>query len=357
MASNQAKTDLVGEILKLTVFNVPKMDCPSEERLVRMALQGVTEVQRLDFDLGERRLSVTHSTSPERLLELLAPLKFGAAIAKTIDAPASVEKTVFDVPKMDCPSEERIIRMALEGAAIDRLDFDLNARRLTVFHRSSPEQLLALLVPLNFGAKFAETSQVEASEAAAPPQDEKAERSTLMILLVINAVMFVAEFAGGLWAQSTGLIADSLDMFADAAVYGVSLYAVGKAASSQASAARLSGYFQLLLALGALAEVIRRFVAGSEPEAPAMMAISLVALVANVACMALISKHRTGGVHMRASWIFSTNDVIANIGVILAGGLVAWTGSHLPDLVVGLLIALVVLSGAVRILRLANRSA
>jgi len=341
--------------LKRTVFNVPKMDCPSEERLVRMALQGVSEVQQLDFDLNERRLTVTHSTAPERLLELLAPLKFGAAIAKTTEAPSIVERTVFDVPKMDCPSEERLIRMALEGAPVDRLDFDLDARRLTVFHRSSPDQLLTLLTPLNFGAKLAETGHVAASDAAQPPKDKKSEHSTLMILLAINAVMFVAEFIGGWWAQSTGLIADSLDMFADAAVYGVSLYAVGKAASSQATAARLSGYLQLLLALGALAEVIRRFVGGSEPEAPAMMAISLVALVANVACMALISKHRTGGVHMRASWIFSTNDVVANLGVILAGGLVAWTGSHLPDLVVGLMIALVVFSGAVRILRLAKK--
>lgn len=339
------------------MFHVPKMDCPSEERLVRMALQGVSEVQQLEFDLGERRLTVTHSTAPERLLELLVPLKFGAAISQTADAPTTIERTVFDVPKMDCPSEERLIRMALEGTPVDRLEFDLNARRLTVFHRSSPDQLLTLLTPLNFGAKLAETGHVTASEAAPAKTDEQSESSTLRILLAINAVMFVAEFIGGWWAQSTGLIADSLDMFADAAVYGVSLYAVGKAASSQATAARLSGYLQLLLALGALAEVIRRFVGGSEPEAPAMMAISLVALVANVACMALISKHRTGGVHMRASWIFSTNDVIANMGVIVAGGLVAWTGSHLPDLVVGLLIALVVLSGAVRILRLAKTHA
>lgn len=342
--------------MKRTVFNVPKMDCPSEERLVRMALQGQTEVQHLEFDLGARRLAVVHSMAPDRLLELLVPLKFGAAIAETTDVPTQVERSVFDVPKMDCPSEERLIRMALDGAPVDRLDFDLNARRLTVFHRASPEDVLALLTPLNFGAKLSETGPVAATEAIPVETDEKGERSTLMILLVINAVMFVAEFAGGLWAQSTGLIADSLDMFADAAVYGVSLYAVGKAASSQASAARLSGYFQLLLALGALFEVVRRFFGGSEPEAPAMMAISLVALVANVACMALISKHRTGGVHMRASWIFSTNDVIANTGVIFAGALVAWTGSHYPDLIVGLLIALVVLSGAVRILRLAKAS-
>jgi Co/Zn/Cd efflux system component len=57
---------------------------------------------------------------------------------------------------------------------------------------------------------------------------------------------------------------------------------------------------------------------------------------------------------MRASWIFSTNDVVANLGVILAAGLVAMTGSRLPDLVVGAAIASVVLAGAVRILRMSR---
>jgi Co/Zn/Cd efflux system component len=168
--------------------------------------------------------------------------------------------------------------------------------------------------------------------------------------------MFFVEFLAGWIAESTGLIADSLDMFADAAVYAVSLYAVGRAANVQMNAARMSGVFQLILALGALAEVVRRFVVGSEPEPPTIMAIALLALAANVSCMALISKHRAGGVHMRASWIFSTNDVIANIGVIAAGALVAWTGSALPDLAIGALIALVVFSGAVRILKLGREA-
>jgi Co/Zn/Cd efflux system component len=55
---------------------------------------------------------------------------------------------------------------------------------------------------------------------------------------------------------------------------------------------------------------------------------------------------------MKASWIFSANDVIANLGVILAGGLVVWTGSRYPDLVIGLIIGLIVLNGARRILQL-----
>ena len=114
----------------------------------------------------------------------------------------------------------------------------------------------------------------------------------------------------------------------------------------------LSGWLQLLLACGALSEVLRRAFLGSAPEPPLMMSVALLALVVNGTCLALLARHREGGVHMRASWIFSTNDVIANLGVILAGALVAWTGTNTPDLIIGTLIALVVLNGARRILRL-----
>lgn len=117
-------------------------------------------------------------------------------------------------------------------------------------------------------------------------------------------------------------------MFADAAVYAMSLYAVGKAVSSQGIAARFSGYIQLLLAIGVVGEVARRFIMGSEPKAPVMMGIALLALIANVGGMALIAKHRHGGLHMRASWIFTTTDVIANASVVAAGALVH---EHLTD--------------------------
>lgn len=180
----------------------------------------------------------------------------------------------------------------------------------------------------------------------------KAEAKTLRLLLGINAVMFFVELIAGWLAESAGLIADSLDMFADAAVYGLALYAVGRDARHQAGAARLSGWLQLALALGVLAEVVRRALFGSDPEPPPMMAIATLALAANVACLALLARHRDGGAHMKASWIFSTNDVLANLGVIAAGALVAWTGSNLPDLIIGAVIGLVVLNGARRILKL-----
>ena len=103
---------------------------------------------------------------------------------------------------------------------------------------------------------------------------------------------------------------------------------------------------------GALAEVVRRLVFGSAPEAPLMIIVAFAALIANTTSMWLLARHRQGGAHMRASWIFTTNDVIANLGVIVAAGLVQLLGSNVPDLVVATGIALVVLNGAVRILRL-----
>ncbi|WAL59958.1 cation transporter [Thermocoleostomius sinensis] len=178
-----------------------------------------------------------------------------------------------------------------------------------------------------------------------------AQRKTLGWLLAINALMFALELVTGLLAGSTALVADSLDMFADATVYSIALYAVGRSPAAKKRAAGLSGLFQVGLALLVLADVVRRFVLGSDPEPTWMVGIGLLALAANVVCLLLIAKHRQGEVHMRASWIFSKNDVIANLGVIAAGFLVSMTGSRLPDLVIGLLVAVIVLRGGIAILR------
>jgi Co/Zn/Cd efflux system component len=182
-------------------------------------------------------------------------------------------------------------------------------------------------------------------------QAEQLERTTLTYLLLINGAMFVVEAVFGVIAQSTGLIADSLDMLADAAVYGISLYVVGKGIARQANAAAVSGLLQIVLGVGVLIDVVRRYFLGSEPESILIMSVGLVALAANITCLMLISKHRDSGVHMRASWIFSTNDVIANVGVIVSGALVWWLGSRYPDLLVGAVIATVVVRGGAKILQ------
>ncbi|GAA5523518.1 zinc transporter ZitB [Microbulbifer aestuariivivens] len=182
-------------------------------------------------------------------------------------------------------------------------------------------------------------------------QENSLERHTLVALLAINACMFILELVLGLISQSTSLIADSLDMLADAMVYGLSLYAVGKALANKVSAARVSGYLQILLGAAVLCEVLRRLVFGSEPISTLIIVVGTVALLANVVCLALISKHDTGGVHMRASWIFSVNDVVANLGVIVSACLVALFDSRYPDLLIGTLICGLVVRGGIKIQR------
>jgi len=177
----------------------------------------------------------------------------------------------------------------------------------------------------------------------------------LIWLLAINAGMFVVELALGWYAQSSGLIADSVDMLADAVVYGIGLYAVGKATERKAHAALISAGFQALLGALILLDILRRAWFGSEPLSLLMMVVGLAALLANGVCLMLIQRHKDGEVHMRASWIFSKNDVIANLGVILGGGLVWLSGSRWPDLVIGTLIALLILRGARHIVRDARR--
>jgi Co/Zn/Cd efflux system component len=237
----------------------------------------------------------------------------------------TLRRSVVEVARMDCGAEEQLVRAALEGhPAVVRLAFDLPARALTAWHHGDP-----------------------AAAAAGG-----SEARTLWIVLAINAAMFVVELAAGWLAQSTGLLADGLDMLADALVYALALLAVGRPPAAKRRAARLCGWLQLALGAGALAEVARRALFGSAPEPPAMIGVSLLALVANVASLLLVARHREGGAHMKASYICTANDVLANAGVIAAGALVAWTGSRLPDLLIGATIAGVVLQGARRILRL-----
>lgn len=253
----------------------------------------------------------------------------------------------YHVPKMDCGSEEQLVRGALRPLDdVGAVAVDLEERTVDVTHTGEVEPVTGALESLSFGAEHLETVSAEQ-----PPEDERDESRVLKQLLAINGVMFVLELGLGLWAESTGLVADSLDMLADAMVYGFALAAVGVAAR-QKRAARASGVIQLILALMALGEVARRAIWGSEPVVIAMIGMGSLALVANTICLVLLAKRRDSGVHMKASWIFSTNDAIANTGVIIAGVLVWLTGSSIPDLVVGSIVGIVVLYGAIRILKL-----
>ena len=253
---------------------------------------------------------------------------------------------------MNGGADEQMVRIALaDYNNIAALSFDLPARLLIVYHSNQyVTEISYKLWALGLGAVLQQTEANTQTEL--PVSNSAAQQKVLYALLGINAAMFLVELIAGLVASSTGLIADSLDMFADAAVYGLALFVVGQSAKKQLKAAHLSGWVQLGLAALVIFDVLRRFFLGSEPESILMMGIGAVALLANVTCLWLISGHKDGGTHMQASYIFSANDVIVNLGVIIAGGLVMLTCSNYPDLIIRLIVAMFELNDARKILSL-----
>lgn len=174
-------------------------------------------------------------------------------------------------------------------------------------------------------------------------------------VLVINFACFLIEIVFGLISNSMGLVADSLDMLADAFVYGISLYAVGGTVARKKYIAKLAGYFQITLAAIGFVEVLRRFL-GVEafPDFRTMIIVSFFALIANSICLYILQKSKSQEAHMRASMIFTSNDVIINLGVIIAGILVLLLNSGIPDLIVGSIVFVIVINGAFRILKLSK---
>lgn len=176
------------------------------------------------------------------------------------------------------------------------------------------------------------------------------ERKLLWVVLLLNGVMFIVEFAAGWLADSSGLLADSLDMLADTAVYALSLYAVGRSLTHKARSALLNGSLQMTLGGLVLLDLVRRIWLGSSPEAETMVLIALLALLVNVVCFVLLFQFRRGDINLRASWICSRNDILANAGVLTSGVLVAWFGSPWPDWIIASVIAGFVMHSAWRII-------
>lgn len=186
--------------------------------------------------------------------------------------------------------------------------------------------------------------------AAACRAAENVDRNTLRQVLGINLVQSVGGGLIGLWASSTAVMGAALDNLADAGVYGLSLYAVGRPQSYKARAARVSGWLLITLSTTLLIEVLRRFFTGAEPIGLAMMGAAAVNAALNLVCLSLLRKHRGQGVHFDASWIFTSNDTLVNLGIVLSGALVMWTDSPLPDLVIGLVVVAIAFKGGREIL-------
>ena len=252
---------------------------------------------------------------------------------------------------MDCPSEENLIRMKLDGIlSIKNLEFDIPNRKLTVYHEGQIDQIEKSIIELNLGGGKLNTEQAEQIEFF----ENSNQKKLLWTVLVINFLFFILEMTTGLISKSMGLIADSLDMLADSFVYGLSLFAVGKTMLLKKQVAKIAGYFQITLALIGFLEVLRRFF-GTEklPDFSTMIIVSILALIANGICLYLLQKSKSKEeAHMKASMIFTSNDIIINLGVICAGLLVNWLNSSKPDLIIGSIVFVIVIQGALRILKL-----
>lgn len=253
---------------------------------------------------------------------------------------------------MDCPSEENMIRMKLAEQSFKKLDFDIPNRNLYIYHDGDIVPIFNAIEMLDLNASL--ISSEETNEIPADNNHSK-EKKLLWMVLWINFSLFVLEIITGFVSGSMGLVADSLDMLADAIVYGLSLFAVGHTIAKKKQVAKISGYFQMALAIIGIIEVIRRFL-GIEaiPVFQTMIIISLFALAGNATSLYLLQKSKSKEAHMQASLIFTSNDVIVNVGVILAGGLVFLTNSKYPDLIIGCTVFLLVAKGAIRILKLSK---
>ena len=255
---------------------------------------------------------------------------------------------------MDCPSEEQMIRMKLTDLTnINSMDFDIPNRKLTVFHTGNYDQIFQRLDNLKFDTSLIESVSADNYKTSSDNTDR--ERKLLWQVLGINFFFFVLELITGFISNSMGLVADSLDMLADSIVYGLALFAVAGTMVRKKNIAKAAGYFQLTLAVFGFIEVIRRF-AGLEtvPAFQTMIIVSILALIGNGLCLYLLQKSKSKEAHMQASMIFTSNDVIVNLGVIVAGILVYLTNSKYPDLIIGTIVFIIVGQGAFKILKLSK---
>ncbi len=167
----------------------------------------------------------------------------------------------------------------------------------------------------------------------------KKQAGVLKAVLAINSAMFLFEIFAGIFSHSTALIADSLDMLGDASVYAFSLYALNKGAQWRTRAGYAKGVIMACFAFAVLSQATYRFFYQTTPEAFTMGAVAFLALAANIFCVILLFSRRSDDINMRSTWVCSRNDIVANLGVILASWLVVVFESGIPDLIVGAAIA------------------
>jgi cation diffusion facilitator family transporter len=182
------------------------------------------------------------------------------------------------------------------------------------------------------------------------------QSKALKIVFAINLMMFFVEFGSGWYSSSTALMGDSLDMLGDAFVYGFSLYVIYKSVAMRARAAQLKGIIMLAFGVGVLGQAIYKVVSAQIPVYETMGIVGAFALMANLICLWVLYTHRDDDINMKSTWICSRNDIISNVGILMAAVLVARLNSFWPDVIVGTIISVLFLSSAHSVLKEAKQS-
>ena len=261
------------------------------------------------------------------------------------DSISTAEPIRYRVTGMDCASCAAKIEKAARGVGVEDVKVSTATQIMTL--RTQPGRLAEVeRAVTEIGYQLDRLDAPRASEASDDDELPKdlshitpAYKRALWIVVALNVGYGLVEIVGGFLAGSQALKADALDFLGDGLITFLGLLAIGWSLLWRARSALIQGLFLGLLGLGVVASTIYRMIVQLPPEAELMGLFGIVALVVNVLAAAVLIPHRTGDANVRAVWLFSRNDAIGNAAVVVAAGLVAWTGTVWPDLVVALVIA------------------
>lgn len=263
-------------------------------------------------------------------------------------------ESIFQINKMDCPSEEQLVRMALSDfKKVDLMTVDFDKRQAKIIHEEDSQALFSAIDTLNLDAHL--VSDKEINEDSFSSGNQEIQGVILGQVLLINLTFFIIEVLSGYLFKSVGLSADGLDMLADSFVYLLALLSIGKPFKNKKRVAALAGYLQMFLATIGFSQVIFRVINHDYvPNSYGMLFIAILALAANLVSYLFLAKTNQEEVHMKASKIFTSNDIVINLGLIVSTVLVHLLHSPIPDLLIGTIVFAIVLKGAFKILSISK---
>jgi Co/Zn/Cd efflux system component len=271
----------------------------------------------------------------------------------------------YQVTGMDCASCAAKIEVAarkLPGVAYVRVSIASQIMTLEV-HDMGKELPVVERTIAGLGYQLDRLDAPKATIRDAPDDDDDDDKipdlshvtasykRALWIVVLLNLSYGIVEVVGSFLAGSQALQADSLDFIGDGLISFLGLMAVGWGLAARAKAALLQGIFLGLLGVGVVGSTFYRLFVDYEPQTTLMAGFAVVAFAVNVAAAMVLIPHRKGDANMRAVWLFSRNDAIGNLAVVLAAGLVWWLQTPLPDLVVAFAVAGLFLNSAWSIVR------